>query len=104
MADTKDRAIAAPTVSKEANLSKSQATLKALEAQPKVTIMLEKREGEYPVLEFNVNGVKYEVERGKPTVVPNQIAQMLYDKLASENKVAQLSKEMVDKLTAARLI
>lgn len=105
MADEKAKAgdMVAKPVMGSANLSKSQATMKALEDQPKVTLMLERREGEFPFLDFCINGVRYSVERGKPCQVPKQIAELVYEKLASEGKLAQLSKEAMDKLSEAKL-
>lgn len=85
------------------NPGKFAATKAKLEAQPKVTVMLERREGEFPELTFGVNGVQYTIVRGVPTEVPSQIAKMLYERMESENKLAQLSKEMSEKLASVRM-
>lgn len=86
-----------------ANPSKWARTKAKLDAQPKVVVMLERRPGEFPRLDIAVNGVRYSIERGVATEVPQQIAQMVYERLASENKLAQVSSEMLAKLQAGNM-
>jgi hypothetical protein len=69
------------------------ATKEYLDAAPKVTIMLELRDGEYPVERVCINDNVYWVERGKKVEVPEPVADVLYAKMRAEGKLAQMSKE-----------
>lgn len=94
---------AADTVSSTliSNKTKYEATREKLEAQPKVEVFVEARDGEFGVMEFCVNGVRYFVTRGVPAKVPKQIAEMLRERMASEGRLQKVSDEMNSKLQQA---
>lgn len=92
-----------PKADEISNLSKYERTKASLDAQPKVQVMLERREGEFPELDFNINGVLFKIVRGVPTEVPKQVADMLYERMAAEGKLTQLSKEMAEKLAQVKM-
>lgn len=73
-------------------------TLEVLEDQDKVMLLIEKRRGEYPEMDFTVNGVRYTVKRGVPSLVPKQIAQMWFERQQSEGRLTDTSKAMMENL------
>jgi hypothetical protein len=74
-------------------------TMKHLNAQPKVPMMLERKVGEPLIETVNINGCVFEIKRGETTEVPYDVAMVLYNKFSIENKVAQMSAESVKKLS-----
>lgn len=88
-----------PTPDTVANLSKYARTKAALDLQPKVRIMLEKRKGEPNEITFGVNGVRYTVTRGVACDIPEQVAAMLNERLQSEDRLVSKSAEDVEKLS-----
>lgn len=74
-----------------------------LAKQEKVTVLLEKREGEYPELPVTINGCQFVIKRGEPCSVPKQVAELVYERMASEGKLAQISQEMMSRFEQAGL-
>ncbi len=86
-----------PTVAQMASAARS-ATQKALDEQPTVRISLELRDGEPREETVTINDCKYVIPRGEAVDVPEQVAEMIEDKLKAERKMAQLSRVMMEKM------
>jgi hypothetical protein len=88
-----------PSVDTVANLGKYARTKAALDLQPKVRIMLERRKGEPNEITFGINGVRYTVTRGVACDIPEQVAAMLNERLQSEDRMASKSADDMAKLS-----
>jgi hypothetical protein len=87
----------------EAAKSHEDLTRAHLESQPKIRVFVPMVKGEYPLFEFNVNGVHYNVKRGEETDVPKDIADMLYARLRSEGSLTDISTKQMAKMEEAGL-
>lgn len=76
----------------------SQAIREHLAKQEVVTVLLEKREGEFGELPVVINDCKFLIKRGEPCQVPKQVAEMVYERMAAEGRLAQVSQEMMSRL------
>jgi hypothetical protein len=75
-----------------------------LDAQPKVRMMIPKTPGGAPDYQVTINGYTTVVETGKTVELPEQIAQMLTERLESEGILERRSAADVAKLTGEGLI
>jgi len=80
--------------------TKRQRTEAALAKQKKIMLNIPKITGELPFFEININDVHFLVERGKKVEVPEQVADILNERLESEGKLVQASEDAKAKLAA----
>jgi hypothetical protein len=81
--------------------TKREATKAALDAQPKVQLIVPKIEGQAPDYDVVINGVAFRIEAGKKCMVPEQVAEIMNERLMSEGWLQNKSQEDATKLASA---
>ena len=78
--------------------TKAMMTKKALDAQPKVMVFIPFEAGENAAqaaqikLPVNINGYQFDIPRGTAVNVPQQVAEMIRERLESEGKAGRTSR------------
>lgn len=78
--------------------TKAMMTKKALDAQPKVMVFIPFEAGENAAqasqikLPVNINGYQFDIPRGTAVSVPQQVAEMIRERLESEGKAGRTSR------------
>jgi len=95
----------APTVSGALIISpasfageKAMRTAKAIAAEPKVRTFFQLIPGDLTSFECNINGVKFNVPKGKDVEIPQSVYQLIRNKMQAEGQMAAVSAAHVEHL------
>lgn len=76
---------------------KQQDTLEALNKQPKKSLYIQAVDGQPPDFNVTINGVQFYIPCGKEVTVPEQVYQIIMERLESEKRLPPAAKELLDK-------
>jgi hypothetical protein len=79
-------------------------TKEALEKQKTTSVFVPVMQGEPDIMEVTLNGVRYEIPRGRSFEVPFAIAEIVRERLESDANVQRRSKQMQDRLVSSKII
>lgn len=83
---------------------KQRRTLAVIDAQPKITVLFPRMDGQPPEMVVTINAVRWVIPAGVPTEVPQSVAEIFNERLASEGRMIRRSEQDVQKMTAEGLI